>query len=231
MKAKEIVPGLFQVNSGSANTFLIESEDAGLTLVDTGFPRDAPRLEEGIRSIGRRPEDITDILITHAHPDHLGSAAHFAAGGAPIAMPAGETSIAATGRVEQTMTPTPGLLNRIMFRLFVGNKPYDFPIFHAERGLIGGVELDIAGGLLVIATPGHSVDHISLIWKKDRNVLLVGDAVKNVAGLGYSIGYDNFEQGRQSASQLGQLDFEVAVFGHGKPILSNASQKFAAKFG
>lgn len=231
MKAKEVVAGLYLLNTGSANVFLIDSGDAGLTVVDTGFPKDASDIVEAIKSIGRRPEDITDILITHAHPDHLGSAARLGSGGAPISMPADEVSIARAGRVEQTMSPTPGLLNRIMFRLFVGKKPYDFPVFEPERGLVGGVELDIAGGIVVVATPGHSADHISLLWKNDRNVLLAGDAVKNVPGLGYSIGYDDFEKGRQSASRLGELEFEVAVFGHGKPILSNASQKFRAKFG
>jgi glyoxylase-like metal-dependent hydrolase (beta-lactamase superfamily II) len=228
--AKEVVPGLYQVNVGAANVFLIDSGDAGLALVDTGFPKNASNVEEGIRSLGRNLSDVTDILITHAHPDHLGSAARLGSVGVPVSMPADEAWIARAGRVEQTMSPTPGLINRIMFRLFVGNEPYDFPAFDPERGLVGGEHLDIAGGIEVLHTPGHSADHISLLWKRDRNVLLTGDAVKNVPGLGYSIGYDDFEKGKQSAARLGQLEFEVAVFGHGKPILSNASKKFASKF-
>ncbi len=90
--------------------------------------------------------------------------------------------------------------------------------------------LGIAGGIEVIHTPGHSSGHVSLLWKSDRNVLLTGDAVVNVPRLGYTVAYDDFQTGKQSAAKLAQLDFEVAVFGHGKPILSNASARFAKTF-
>ena len=50
-------------------------------------------------------------------------------------------------------------------------------------------------------------------------------------GLNYVVGYDDIDTGKTSLAKLAQLDFEAAVFGHGKPILSGASTKFASKFG
>ena len=228
--AKEVVPGLYSIKAGVANAFLIDAGDAGLTLVDAGYAKNAGDIEAGIRSIGREPSDLTDILITHAHPDHLGSAAHLSAGVVPVSLPADEAWIAKAGRYEVTTKPIPGVFNKIMFRLLIGSKPYEFPAFEPQRGLSGGENLDIAGGIEVVHTPGHSAGHMSLLWKKDRNVLFTGDAVVNAMGLGYAVGYEDFETGKQSAVNLAQLDFEVAVFGHGKPILSNASSKFAKKF-
>ena len=231
MTAKEVLSGLYSIKVGPANAFLIDSGDAGLTLIDTGYPKNAPDIEAGIRSIGREPAELSDILITHAHPDHLGSAAHLSAGSIPVSMPGDEAWIAKAGRIEQTMSPAPGLFNRIVFRLLIGYKPYEFPAFEPQRSLVGGDSLNIAGGVEVIHTPGHSAGHVSLLWKKDRNVLFTGDAVANVMGLGYAVAYDDFDTGKKSAARLAQLEFEVAVFGHGRPILSGASARFARKFG
>jgi glyoxylase-like metal-dependent hydrolase (beta-lactamase superfamily II) len=44
-----------------------------LVLVDTGYgPAGHGALRESLSSAGVSPDDITDILITHAHPDHVG---------------------------------------------------------------------------------------------------------------------------------------------------------------
>ena len=231
MSAKQIVSGLYLMKlGGGVNAYLIESDDDGLTLIDTGYPKHAEAIEAGIRSIDREPYDLTDILVTHAHPDHLGSAAHMSRGSVPVSLPADEAWIAKAGVYEVTMSPAPGLLNRIMFRLVIGSKPREFPPFEPAKGLSGGETLGIAGGIEVIHTPGHSAGHVSLLWRRDRNVLIAGDAVVNVPKLGFTAGYDDFETGKKSAVKLAGLDFEVAVFGHGRPLMSNASTKFARKF-
>jgi len=53
---------------------------------------------------------------------------------------------------------------------------------------------------------------------------------RELIGLNYMLGYDDVPAGKANLTKLAGLDFEVAVFGHGKPILSNASKKFARKF-
>lgn len=67
MDSLHIIPGL-------VNTYLLETA-GGLTLIDTGFPRDTAKIIRGIIASGRPPRDVRHILITHAHPDHIGGAA------------------------------------------------------------------------------------------------------------------------------------------------------------
>jgi glyoxylase-like metal-dependent hydrolase (beta-lactamase superfamily II) len=62
-------------------------------------------------------------------------------------------------------------------------------------------------------------------------LLFTGDAAANALGLNFMFGYDDVPMGRSSLAKLATHDFEAAVFGHGRPILSGASGKFAAKFG
>ena len=230
MSVAEVVSGLYLVKLGPANAYLIDEGDQGLTLFDAGYPKSAPDIESAIRSTGHPPADLKRIVLTHAHPDHLGSAAHLSNNGASIALHPDGAEIARAGIIHQTMTPAPGLLNWILFHLFIGMKSQEFPAFDPDEDLVDGITLDIAGGIEVVHTPGHAANHVALLWKHDRGVLFAGDAAANIMGLSYSLGYEDFEVGKSSLRKIADLDFEVAVFGHGKPILSSASGRFSRRF-
>lgn len=49
-------------------------------------------------------------------------------------------------------------------------------------------------------------------------------------GLGYSVGYEDLEEGRRSLAKIAALDFEMACFGHGKAITQGASGQFRRKW-
>jgi glyoxylase-like metal-dependent hydrolase (beta-lactamase superfamily II) len=50
--------------------------DAGeLVLIDSGAGRSTDRLVDNIQALGFMPEQLTTLVITHAHIDHIGSAA------------------------------------------------------------------------------------------------------------------------------------------------------------
>ena len=87
--SQQVVPGLFVIPTGIVNTFLIDAPD-GCVLVDAGLPgRDADILR-GVAAAGRRPTDVRHLIVTHAHPDHIGSlAAVRAATGAGRVVPPG----------------------------------------------------------------------------------------------------------------------------------------------
>jgi beta-lactamase superfamily II metal-dependent hydrolase len=74
MAVKRVIKGVHVVPMGFANAFLIEGDD-GLTLIDAGFPRKEAVVFGAIRGLGRSPAQLKQLMFTHGHPDHIGSAA------------------------------------------------------------------------------------------------------------------------------------------------------------
>jgi hypothetical protein len=62
-------------------------------------------------------------------------------------------------------------------------------------------------------------------------VLFAADTATNTMGLGYHLGYADFEEGKCSLRKLAALDFAVACFGHGQAIVEGASAQFRQKWG
>src|SRR3989337_348087 len=69
----EIVPKVHRVpNVNGSNAVLLEGET--LALVDTGIPGNGDAIVSYIESIGRKPTELTHIILSHYHHDHSGSA-------------------------------------------------------------------------------------------------------------------------------------------------------------
>jgi glyoxylase-like metal-dependent hydrolase (beta-lactamase superfamily II) len=227
MDATQIVPGLYVIPVGFVNTFLLEGSD-GCTLIDSGMPGSADQLLQAIAKLGKQPQDIRHILLTHAHVDHIGSlAALKKATGAGAYMHALDAPIATSGTGFRPMKAAPGLRMGMMFRMFVR------PVASVEAAAIehtikDGQQLPIAGGLTAIHVPGHCAGQLAFLWSQHGGVLFASDTCSNRWGLGWSLGYEDFNEGRHSLRRLTTLDFEVACFGHGKAILHDAVRKFRA---
>ena len=73
-----------------SRVYLIVGET--LTLVDSGLPWRPRGILNYIRSIGRRPDELKHILVTHSHPDHTGMTSALAkATGAAVAVHRSDT--------------------------------------------------------------------------------------------------------------------------------------------
>lgn len=68
----ETVKGVHQIPSRMSRMYLIVDES--LTLIDAGLPWDARTVFRYVESIGRKPEEIDRILLTHNHPDYTSGA-------------------------------------------------------------------------------------------------------------------------------------------------------------
>ena len=67
------------------NSFILVGERP--IIVDTGMPGSAPKILAALEGAGFAPRDVSLILITHRHVDHIGSAAQVKqATGAPVAV-------------------------------------------------------------------------------------------------------------------------------------------------
>ncbi len=148
-----------------AHAFFITGET--ITLIDSGTAGSEHRLFSAIAAAGRQPAEITDLLLSHSHPDHIGAALPIRAltGCRILAHPAEKRWIEDVEQQERER-PVPGFR-----QLVAGPVPVD-------RLLTDGLRLQPAPGLCckVLHTPGHSAGSVSLFFKEERT-LFTGDAL------------------------------------------------------
>lgn len=203
------------------NSFAFLDDDGQVTLVDCGTTRAPRRLAAALTELGAAPSDVTRIVLTHAHPDHAGGAEEVRRGsGAPVFVHTDDAAYARAG------TPPPRdrsfRLGRLLQRLPGG----DFPAVDVADELNDGQVLDVAGGLRVVHTPGHSPGHVSLLHEPS-GVLITGDALFNWRGIGWSIRYmcTDFALSQRTAHALGELEYSVAAFTHGPELRDRAREQ------
>ncbi|TDW96356.1 MBL fold metallo-hydrolase [Dinghuibacter silviterrae] len=226
---KKITSHLYQLSLGFVNAFLIEDDEQGLTLVDTGTPGSLPKIFAQMEKAGKDPRDIRRIIVTHAHTDHTGSAAAISKElDIPVWAHADTARLVERGLPgDAALHVSPGLLNQVIYQLFIRRGGSTIDPFTITRLLNDGEVLP--GGVRVIYTPGHSAGHLALLLQTDR-VLIAADICANAAGLHWRTVYEDRELGRQSILKAAAFDFDMAVFGHGGPLTSAANTRLHAKF-
>lgn len=231
MKAEPIAEGVWRVLKGYVNAYVIEDDD-GLVLIDTGMPKKADRISESIHDMGRTVHEVRNILITHHHVDHVGSLTALGErSGATIHAPVVDAPVI---RCE---VPSPGpnhakLSGRTLGPLLAKLAP-DQPRCRVDRELHEGDHLDLAGGIRVIATPGHTAGHASFLIERDGGLMMAADAagargekVGPPVGAIFGMFTEDLEEAVRSFHKLAGFDFEVAITGHGNPVRRGASGLF-----
>ncbi|MGD9495805.1 MAG: MBL fold metallo-hydrolase [Armatimonadota bacterium] len=138
-----------------------------ICLIDAGVAASREAIFGYLSAIGREPAEISHLVLTHAHPDHIGAAAAIRA----------ETGCTVTAHrdaipwIEDTQRqfrerPVPSF-----HEIVGGPTPVDAGVEDGDT-----VELGADGALSVIETPGHSRGHIALHSAQDR-ALFCGDTV------------------------------------------------------
>jgi glyoxylase-like metal-dependent hydrolase (beta-lactamase superfamily II) len=222
----EVAPGVHHAH-GAHVSWVLVVDGAEVTLVDTGYPGDRDRVIASLRRIGRSPADVAAVVLTHAHPDHVGNAEHLrAAHGIRVWTHEREAAHARGERIEQVSLAA--LLARAWRRdvLVWGRDVLRLGATRVERvrevtTCTEGV-LDVPGRPVVVPTPGHTAGHVAL-HLPDRGALLVGDALMTGHALVASSGprllpsYFNADtaRARDSVRLLEGLPAEVVVPGHG----------------
>ena len=228
MALKRVIQGVHVVAMGMANAFLIEGDD-GLTLIDAGYPGKEAGVFGAIRALGHSPDQLKHLIFTHAHPDHIGSAAAIVReSGARTYMHPLDIPIAESGGSFRPMSAAPGLLRRVLCKLLYHPEKRLEPVA-IDQPLTAGEMLPIAGGIEVIHTPGHSAGQVALLWHPGR-MLFVGDVCMNIMGLSDPVGFESLKEGRASQRKLASLSFDAAGFGHGESIARDASTRFRNKW-
>ena len=181
--------------------------------------------------MGKKPADIRHIILTHAHPDHIGGyAALKRATGAEGYIHPLDAPLATSGVAFRPLKASPGLLNGFLFRRFIRPALPAEPA-PVERLVQDGDVLPILGGLKAFHAPGHCAGQLVFLWAQHGGLLFAADVCSNMMGLGWSLGYEDFAEGQRSLRNLTKLEFQVATFGHGNALMSDASKQFRKKWG
>jgi hypothetical protein len=107
MEITQGIHSLAQTMGGHVHAFLL-ADDTGLTLIDTLFDTDGHRVLEAIGALGRAPQDLKRIVLTHGHRSHIGGlAALKKASGATVYAHEWEEDIIAGERKAQPVTLFP----------------------------------------------------------------------------------------------------------------------------
>lgn len=219
---REIVPGVFAIEGlKMGRSYLIEGERGEVALIDTSSAGPSERILAAIEAAGHRAEDLRLIVATHYHLDHTGNAGVLRERtGAALCVHADDVPYVDGTTPWMRMRAPFGFLDRI------AAKPYALAV---DRVLRDGDELPFAGGLRVVHAPGHTPGHIAL-YSGAHRALFAGDALMNTWGLRLpmSMSTHDMDQARRTVRRLAELEFEVALPGHGAPIIGRASEKIGA---
>ena len=138
-----------------------------ICLIDTGVSGTSVQLEAYLRELGRSVKEVSFVLLTHSHPDHIGgclalkknSSASFGAHAADRGW---------IEDVERQYRERP-ILN--LFELVAGPVRVDRVLKEGDM-----IEWDEGKTLRVLETPGHSSGSVSF-HSKEEGALFSGDAV------------------------------------------------------
>ena len=218
MIMNEISTNVYQIPTRFVNFYLIAEPDS-LTLVDTGVAEDGvQRFLRAIAHLGRRTSALTRILITHADPDHYGSADELRRlTGARVCASAPEAEAMARGTMSRPIRGNPlmrGLFS-LLVRLLMPTRPT--PV---DEILIPGQTLPVLGGVRVIASPGHTPGHLSF-YVPDLRLLFVGDSLQapdGVAKPAPALVTWDAQRSRESICAQAKLGAEIVAPGHGEVL-------------
>ena len=107
----------------------------------------------------------------------------------------------------------------------------DIPEINSPRELTPVADGDRVFDLEIIATPGHTPGHISVLDSAGSGLLVAGDALNGADGgvIGANPDFtDDIATADQSIAKLARFQYDAVVFGHGEPVVGLAWQQVAA---
>ncbi len=212
----EIYLGRFGIKA-----FLLEASDGSLILVDTGLPNSEQKIIKYINSIGKSVNDIKYILITHAHVDHMGSAATLKKmsnamlgvneKGIKFMDGTGGLQLPQTKNIKDLKTKLLMVAGRVMTRAM---KPkFVKPDMILKEGVFPE---QMHLNAKILETPGHTPDSIS-IYLPDSNTIIVGDTLFGKSDkLVLPQIYDDYIALLGSVKKIRDLNPDLICVSHGK---------------
>lgn len=143
--------------------YIIEGEK--LYMIDSGVAGSESQIEAYLHSKGRSVDEINGIFLTHAHPDHIGTAAYFKKKtGCKVYASEGERAWIENIDTQYSERPIPNFYALAGSSVNVDVVIQDRDVFQLEYGI----------RIEVVSTPGHSTDEMSYIVGTN---IFIGDTI------------------------------------------------------
>jgi len=191
-----LIPGR---KGGGCNVYVLQGERK-VALIDLGLPDDHEFVETGLRQIGLSFSDVSIVILTHEHIDHVG--------GLPRLPPT--VMVAAHSRAANKL--------RLDDQFSMMNGAFDASRLsgHVDIYLEDGTFIDLGGiQLRTIYTPGHCSGAICLLEPR-RGLLFTGDTIFANGILGGIFASGNVSDYIDSLERLCQLRLVSMHPGHGR---------------
>lgn len=217
----ELVPGVHSVdNSIGCNTYVII--DNGVTLIDTGLRGNEKNIYGCLQKLGYTPGDIRRIVITHAHLDHINCLDRLKRDSGAQVLASGDETAMIEGR--EPLHVAGGFFGMIfsVLRLYYRYRPVKVDV-----RLNDGDAIDVLGGLRAVMLSGHSEGNLGL-YSPTHRLVLSSDTIRVLDGR-LAVPHPKFTADMAGAiaaiKRLSELDFDIMLPGHGKPMMAGASVK------
>ena len=223
---------IYNLGNRVVNNYLLNLDDSGYILIDTGYSEYYSAFRKRLRKIGVAPLEIKYVFLTHAHDDHDGFLNDvLAISDAKVIL-----HPLAIDRLFRGQNSFKGGYSSRLAWLFgkvlelAGKGEHKYPPLKEEYKnrliTIDSVEFkSLKLPFQVIETPGHTADHISLF--KD-GILFCGDAaMNNFPSIKRTIIWiENLEQYKDSWNKMINLKPKIIYPAHGKPFPARDLERF-----
>ncbi|HOO90890.1 MAG TPA: MBL fold metallo-hydrolase [Syntrophales bacterium] len=138
-----------------------------ILLIDTGTKGNADHIFSYIQGNGRDISDLDTVILSHSHPDHIGSAAEIKRRtGCTILAHEGERDWIEDIEAQVKARPVPAFFDLVDESVTIDG--------FLEHGQMLAVDEDVS--LSIIHSPGHSKGSINILFPEDR-ILFTADSI------------------------------------------------------
>ncbi|HTL53357.1 MAG TPA: MBL fold metallo-hydrolase, partial [Planctomycetota bacterium] len=206
----------------ASNVFLLDG-GSEMALVDVGVPEGVEDILQNVRSLGKDPQRIKKILLTHGHVDH-------AAGVAEVLKHV-DAEVFGHRLTKETLADGPGIYIHEFHPDGHLRGPVHRVIKEGDRFKVGSIDL------AVIELPGHTPDGVGYVFELQQGRAcftgdtVIGDQPAHRGVIGWMDGHwhSQLTPFAKSLDRVQALELTAFFGGHGDAHLTAASVRESMK--